>query len=202
MSLVKIEHADPHSSQPIAFDVVRAVPKDAPDAHSETSDDAPVRAEGTDQPRDKPLTVDEKHALRGIRPDRYPNEEVMETVVIRPGHFHLMSLSGFALREVGMAEVNERERIVRERIEQDAEIAREVKAKQVEEQRERDEKAYQERKAAVEKASGVKPDRHPDETSEQEAEAERERNATNQQQMSAANERYMNPAPQENHQPA
>lgn len=151
MSTIKIEHVDPNSGRSIAFDIMRRrgavdpkkpAMKSAPDGTSV----APVTTAG-----------DATHDAQGRRVDpNYPNDEVSETFVLRHGQFKVLSLSGeLMLREVGETELAERERVVRERSEIEAEVTRERAAKTEAERVKKLEAERAERKAVIEKEAGA-----------------------------------------------
>jgi hypothetical protein len=116
MSTVKIEHVNPNTSHAIAFDMIFAARKD--------KDGNPVKS--TKNP-DGTLTYDDGTI---VNVDRDGNE-IRETMIIAPGHFKVISLSGgLMLHEVSQAELTERERKIGEQAELEAEVRRERKAKE------------------------------------------------------------------------
>lgn len=115
MSVVKIEHVDPTTSNPIAFDVM-AIPRKDKEGKAIKSTKNP---DGT-------LTYEDGTV---VTVDNDGNE-IRETMVIQPGHFRIINLSGgLMLHEVSQAELDERDRKVKERVDIEAEVARDRKAK-------------------------------------------------------------------------
>lgn len=138
MSTVKIEHVNPNTSHPIAFDVLAAPRKDK-GGNSVKSTKNP---DGT-------LTYEDGTVVTVDR----DGHEIRETMIIAPGHFKVLSLSGgLMLHEVSQAELHERERKIGEQQEIEAEVARERKAKADQEHAERVKKEREEHKAKIEKA--------------------------------------------------
>lgn len=139
MSTVKIEHVNPNTSHPIAFDVLTAPRRDKDGnavKSTKNSDGAVTYEDGTI------VTVDQD------------GNEIRETMVIAPGHFRVLSLSGgLMLHEVSQAELTERERKIGEQQELEAEVKRERKAKEDAEHAERVKKEREEHKAKIEKAA-------------------------------------------------
>lgn len=118
MSTVKIEHVNPNTSHPIAFDVM--APK-------------------SDNPAPEGAVLDKD------------GNEIRETMIIAPGHFRIMDLSGgLMLHEVSQAELTERERKIGEQAELEAEVARERKAKADQEHAEKVKAEREEHKKKIE----------------------------------------------------
>lgn len=150
MSTVKIEHVNPNTSHPIAFDVMTAPRKDK-DGNAVQSTKNP---DGT-------LTYEDGTV---VQVDRDGNE-IRETMTIAPGHFRIIELSGgLMLHEVSQAELTERERKVTERQEIEAEVARERKAKADQEHAEKVRAEREEHKKKIE-AEAAKQDKDDGETS-------------------------------------
>jgi len=142
MSTVKIEHVNPNTSHPIAFDVLTEVRQD--------KDGKPVKS--TKNP-DGTLIYEDGTVVQVDR----NGHEIRETMVIAPGHFRILSLSGgLMLHEVSTAELAERERKIGERAELEAEVARERKAKADKEHAEKVAKEREEHKKKIE-AEAAKP---------------------------------------------
>jgi hypothetical protein len=116
MSTVKIEHVNPNTAHPIAFDMLSAPRKD--------KDGNPVKSTKND---DGTLTYEDGTV---VHVDKDGNE-IRDTMIIAPGHFKILSLSGgLMLHEVSQAELTERDRKISEQRELQAEVARERKAKE------------------------------------------------------------------------
>jgi cell envelope opacity-associated protein A len=147
MSTVKIEHVNPNTSHPIAFDMLSAPRKD--------KDGKPVKS--TKNP-DGTLSYEDGTI---VHVDKDGNE-IRETMVIQPGHFRIISLSGgLMLHEVSQVELAERERKLGERAELEAEVARERKRKADHEHAEKMKAEREEHKKKIE-AEAAKEDKAED----------------------------------------
>ncbi len=144
MSTVKIEHVNPNTAHPIAFDVVSYPRKD--------KDGNPVKS--TKNP-DGTMTY-EDGSIVSVDKD---GNELRETMVIAPGHFRLLNLSGgLMLHEVSRAELTERDRKVAEQREIEAEVARERQAKEDHDRAEQAKAEREEHKKKIE-AEAAKQDK-------------------------------------------
>lgn len=140
MSTVKIEHANPATAHPIAFDIMAAPRKDA-EGHAI---EAVKNPDGTaTYPDGTVVTLDRD------------GNEVRETLILAPGHFRIIELSGgLMLHEVSTVELAERQRLIQERVDLEAEVARERKAREDAARTEEIEAERAERKAEIERRAG------------------------------------------------